>query len=134
MATRARVILPSPPPWHALPNALQKRERYEAGADYLADPLKILIADAPEVAVAEIVSGYIVTPRLNPAGRKEPHRACALRADSVLFPIIRVPVLMELNSSLCGLSETHLHRYDTYFTFYFLDPDLLCTQVHSHPA
>ena len=85
MATRARVILPSPPPWHALPNALHKRERYEAGADYLADPLKILIADAPEVAVAEIVSGYIVTPRLNPAGRKEPHHACALRADSVLF-------------------------------------------------
>ena len=75
VATRARVILPSPPPWHALPNALQKRERYEAGADYLADPLKILIADAPEVAVAEIVSGYIVTPRLNPAGRKEPHHA-----------------------------------------------------------
>ena len=60
-----------------------KSERYEAGADYLADPLKILIADAPEVAVAEIVSGYIVTPRLNPGGRKEPHRACALRADSV---------------------------------------------------
>ena len=85
MATRARVILPSPPPWHALPNALQKRERYEAGADYLADPLKILIADAPEVAVAEIVSGYIVTPRLNPAGRKEPPpRLCAARRFRII--------------------------------------------------